>query len=689
MEETQQEGPDNVTAPVQHLRQLFAEKSERIETRQRSLYTEPKDSFLPSISFLHGNASVNGAGSDPLGKTTYEFSPPPDPELNPTDPVFSVVFDVVEDVFVFRPTNEFQSEFARDDKKAYFQSDLLSRAKENWWAAKERTRRAETIFASRGRDIINSVEALANLPVGMNHLMATSEFAGASGRVENQHVAMVTDVFLRELSWDPDIRTRREEAQEMVSQMLGVETETIKQSCSRNRHQSERSRQRYRHHLFDAALDKVESNWGPRSVTHFYHNNDKNPNTEDSTGEDRQIGNQSEHRNSREEQDFWLDTPVFEPLTGNDSESPPNTYADNLHFPDEIQGETPLAQRIDAALRSGDHLILTGPPGSGKSQLAEKICQHYRDDHYQITTATGDWTTFDTVGGYRPQRDGDELRFTPGLFLERFETDENGEAKNEWLVIDELNRANIDEAFGSLLTILTGGTVTLPFFVTEDDPDGEDAEENRVKVVGNPGETEPDLDHCYYVPDDWRLIATMNSVDKASLYRMSYAFMRRFSFVSVPVPTADVVEPDLLREYMNCWEIDPSDYDDDDSIGHEAYDDLGEKLRHDMALIWKVALQRDGNFGPGVIRDVLEHALTELETTDELGYDQAIAAHLLPQFEGQKDEKVRKLIDGVEDNSLEGLDDALPELEGPEDTTVSRQFAADHLGVDDVRDDSN
>jgi energy-coupling factor transporter ATP-binding protein EcfA2 len=485
------------------------------------------------------------------------------------------------------------------------------------------------------------------------------------------------------------ISERRRTAQRTVADRQGINYETVR-SKSGGELWNKEPETNYHADFFEPVLDTLDTKWSYDLLNGIIWHDEEIPPLKELFGDLPPIADQQ-----TEKDDVWYDPGAIVNAKEADGDDILSLSGDDLkkhlHFPNEIQGETPLTQRIDAALRSGDHLILTGPPGSGKSQLAEKICQHYRNDDYQLTTATGDWTTFDTVGGYRPQRDGGELRFTPGLFLERFETDENGEAKNEWLVIDELNRANIDEAFGSLFTVLTGGTVTLPFFVTEDDPDSEDSEENRVEVVGNPDETEPDLDHRYYVPDDWRLIATMNSVDKASLYRMSYAFMRRFSFVSVPVPTADVVEPELLEEYMKCWEIDPSDYEDDDDapVDLGAYDNFGEKLRHDMALIWKVALQRGGNFGPGVIQDVLEHTLTELQTTDTLGYDQAIAAHLLPQFEGRTDKEVRKLIDGIENNSLRGLDDALPELEGPEDTTVSRQFAADHLGVDGVRDDSN
>ena len=68
-----------------------------------------------------------------------------------------------------------------------------------------------------------------------------------------------------------------------------------------------------------------------------------------------------------------------------------------------------------------------------------------------LTTATADWTTYETIGGLKPTSDG-QLTFAPGHFLEAIE-------QNQWLVIDELNRSNFDRAFGQLFTVLSGQAV--------------------------------------------------------------------------------------------------------------------------------------------------------------------------------------------------------------------------------------
>jgi hypothetical protein len=79
----------------------------------------------------------------------------------------------------------------------------------------------------------------------------------------------------------------------------------------------------------------------------------------------------------------------------------------HLHYPDGDKAR--LKQEITAALNAGKHIILTGPPGTGKSDLATAIADAATEqvdhiDGYQFTTATDSWTTFDTIGGYVPTK---------------------------------------------------------------------------------------------------------------------------------------------------------------------------------------------------------------------------------------------------------------------------------------------
>ena len=65
-----------------------------------------------------------------------------------------------------------------------------------------------------------------------------------------------------------------------------------------------------------------------------------------------------------------------------------------------------LYARVVAALNSRKHVILTGPPGTAKTTLAQVVAEAARNagccDGFLFTTATADWTTYETIGGLRP-----------------------------------------------------------------------------------------------------------------------------------------------------------------------------------------------------------------------------------------------------------------------------------------------
>lgn len=209
-------------------------------------------------------------------------------------------------------------------------------------------------------------------------------------------------------------------------------------------------------------------------------------------------------------------------------------------------------ERAVAALRAGKHVILYGPPGTGKTELAEMICARLIAEprnHFLFTTATSDWTTFDTIGGYVPAPGAGAhfvLDFQPGIVTRALQS-------GKWLIIDEINRADVDKAFGELFTLLSGKSVRLPYRVRVGD-------EYKDVVLGDLNRE----DH-YGIPmgSEWRLIGTLNTFDKASLYQLSYAFMRRFAFVEVACPPRDdyvriirgAVEQELEGESQEVQEI--------------------------------------------------------------------------------------------------------------------------------------
>lgn len=276
-----------------------------------------------------------------------------------------------------------------------------------------------------------------------------------------------------------------------------------------------------------------------------------------------------------------------------------------------VMADSILAETV-TALRAGKHLIFSGPPGTGKSTLATAVCRAVGTG-YRTATATADWSTVDTIGAYLP--DGDKgLAFEEGVVLTAL-------AEDRWLVIDELNRADIDKAFGPLFTLLAGAggsgaeTVTLPYR-----RDGKRIEIGWADTLSKA--TTP-----YAVTRGWRLLGTMNDSDKASLFGLSFAFLRRFAVVDVGLPD-DAVYRELLAGKL------PKD------AAHDPANLLAASMRVAHGPI---------RLGPAILLDIAEFTRRGITSTatNTTPYDTAAAAFLtavrlyaVPQYEGAEHAQV-------------------------------------------------
>lgn len=203
----------------------------------------------------------------------------------------------------------------------------------------------------------------------------------------------------------------------------------------------------------------------------------------------------------------------------------------DLSAPPGLVGVDPAVYRqIEAALKAGKrHIMLYGPPGTGKTEIARHLAG-VLNPKWRLITGSADWTSQDIIGGYQPIGEG-QIAFMPGVLLREFDRP---------LIIDELNRCDIDKVIGPLFTVLSGQASTLPYRVDVSD---KDSAQYVILPQPKPGAAA----HEFAPTPAWRIIATINSIDKASLYQMSYALTRRFGWIYVDAP-ADL--PRFLIDYL-------------------------------------------------------------------------------------------------------------------------------------------
>lgn len=287
----------------------------------------------------------------------------------------------------------------------------------------------------------------------------------------------------------------------------------------------------------------------------------------------------------------------------------------------DLRGMEGAYKRVVAALAAGKHVLLLGAPGVGKTELAEAVCRSIQQP-YDVVTATSDWTSVHTIGGYMPVpmegSNAEPLDFIPGVFTEAM-------AANKWLIIDEMNRADIDKAFGEMFTLLGGKrkSIMLPYRKRQDDG-------SYRRVVLGMANTQETESHVYGLDPSWRLIGTMNTFDKASLFQMSFAFSRRVAVIDIAIPGES--------DYRAILEIAASLIDDSDKKFHDGVLDL---LVAIFAVEDGVGLGALGlRVGPAIPLDIIRFIdrMRRFEADPATVVLAALESYLFPQFEGRHEQ---------------------------------------------------
>lgn len=325
-----------------------------------------------------------------------------------------------------------------------------------------------------------------------------------------------------------------------------------------------------------------------------------------------------------------------------------------------------MIKEIATGLIRGN-IILQGPPGTGKTTLAAIICKVFNVKH-EVITAVSDWTTYDTIGGLQPSVDdeGNEIiTGKNGRIVESIveccntvlaKEKHGGTEQASWLVVDELNRSEIDKVFGDLFTVF-----------------GSDDLDKRKMPLWFESDVNKKI---LYVPRRFRIIGLMNNFDKNYVFDLSHGLARRFTIISVLPPK----ENRFSEETENCKKLIskklPSKIE---KIGTltltEAFIDslFGDQVFKDNELILAGLLKqiRYSNenslglqFGTAQIIDLYENIAVQMILDDystkaqddrlELIHriiDAAVNDRIVPQIDGADYLKLKKFVADVKANA--------------------------------------
>jgi hypothetical protein len=260
-----------------------------------------------------------------------------------------------------------------------------------------------------------------------------------------------------------------------------------------------------------------------------------------------------------------------------------------------IEIDPRLRRMLRLAVASRPAVMLVGPPGTGKSQLLAELLEELNQSPLEFGFTTGhdaalvtpdeSWSARELVGGETVD-DAGRLRFTPGAILRAI-------ADDQWLMLDEANRADLDRIFGPLLTWLSGqsvlvgrtgsaatsGAITLTWADTVASQVSGLEELTAQVITGEPVQ--------FAAGTEWRMLGTYNALDAHRVFKFGLALGRRFAHVPVPAPDAGAFDT-ALRPRTS-----------------EMTDDIANAVHERVTALYAAHRQVDGaTLGPALFLDI-------------------------------------------------------------------------------------
>ncbi|WP_179319969.1 McrB family protein [Winogradskyella helgolandensis] len=175
----------------------------------------------------------------------------------------------------------------------------------------------------------------------------------------------------------------------------------------------------------------------------------------------------------------------------------------------------PSIEKINQLLKDNYQIILSGPPGTSKSYIADQIGNQLSDENGPSSVMKiqfhPQYSYQDFIGGFIVK--GDKVEINRGVFLNFIDNAKKVDTPF-LLIIDEINRANVSSVFGETIQCL-------------------DRNYSTKLILGGKEEE-------ISIPKNLLIIATMNTSDR-TLGVMDFALRRRFSDVYFGANEAELI----------------------------------------------------------------------------------------------------------------------------------------------------
>lgn len=196
------------------------------------------------------------------------------------------------------------------------------------------------------------------------------------------------------------------------------------------------------------------------------------------------------------------------------------TLAANLLLPASFLDE------IAVLLDEKKQVIFQGPPGTGKTYVALEIAKHLARGmgSVELVQFHPSYAYEDFVHGFRPRVRGGQVEFElkKGPLREAADRAKNEPNAKHFLVIDEINRANLGKVLGELYFLL-------------------EYRDQKIRLQYS--------DEEFSLPENLYIIGTMNTADR-SIALVDLALRRRFSFKEFD--TREEPIKGLLRRWLKA-----------------------------------------------------------------------------------------------------------------------------------------